>query len=146
MLRPHRVLSQSLILGQNPKIGHQKFNDLQAPKLSKKQLCDRTPKRSLRKSCHSIPVALSPFVTPSEPAMRTHHPMAAPSNPSLPLLGSLPHPCAGCGHGGTRNSSTSRSVQTCSVRPAALAGVRGCQRLAEPVPCVGSGGSSGWRK
>ena len=29
-------------LGQNPKIGCQKFNDLQTHKLSKKQLCDRT--------------------------------------------------------------------------------------------------------
>jgi hypothetical protein len=29
-------------LGQNPKIGYQEFNDLQIPKLSKKQLCDRT--------------------------------------------------------------------------------------------------------
>src|SRR5262249_52101733 len=29
-------------LGQNPKIGYQKFNDLQTPELSKKQLCDRT--------------------------------------------------------------------------------------------------------
>jgi hypothetical protein len=30
--------------GQNPKIGYQKFNDLlQTAKLSKKQLCDRTP-------------------------------------------------------------------------------------------------------
>ena len=30
-------------LGQNPKIGCQKFNDFQTPELSKKQLCDRTP-------------------------------------------------------------------------------------------------------
>jgi catechol 2,3-dioxygenase-like lactoylglutathione lyase family enzyme len=37
-----RVLSQSSIFGQNPKIGCQEFNDLQTPKLSKKQLCDRT--------------------------------------------------------------------------------------------------------
>ncbi len=29
-------------MGQNPKIGYQKFNDLQTPKLSKKQICDRT--------------------------------------------------------------------------------------------------------
>ena len=35
----------------------------------------------------------------------------------------LVHTCAGCGHGGTRNSSTSRSVQTWSVSPAAMAGV-----------------------
>src|SRR5262245_957696 len=38
-------------LGQNPKIGYQKFNDLQTAKLSKKQLCDRTPRRSSTKSC-----------------------------------------------------------------------------------------------
>jgi hypothetical protein len=43
-----RVLSQSSIFGQNPKIWCQKFNDLQTPKCSKKQLCDRT--RSVR-SC-----------------------------------------------------------------------------------------------
>src|SRR6266849_4227024 len=36
------ILSQSSIFGQNPKIGCQEFNDLQTPKLSKKQLCDRT--------------------------------------------------------------------------------------------------------
>jgi len=36
------VLSQSSIFGQNPKFGSQEFNDLQTPKLSKKQLCDRT--------------------------------------------------------------------------------------------------------
>src|SRR5713226_7681410 len=65
--------------------------------------------------------------------------MAAHSNPSLPLLRSLPHPCTGCGHGGTRKSSTSRNVQTCSVSPAAMAGVRGCHSWAEPVPCVGTG-------
>ena len=29
-------------LGQNRKIGYQKFNDLQTAKISKKQLCDRT--------------------------------------------------------------------------------------------------------
>jgi hypothetical protein len=40
-----RVLSQSSIFGQNPKLWHQEFNDLQTPKLSKEQLCDRTPGR-----------------------------------------------------------------------------------------------------
>ena len=38
------VLSQSSIFGQNPKIWSHKFNNLQTPKLSKKQLCDRTPR------------------------------------------------------------------------------------------------------
>jgi len=36
------VLSQSSIFGQNPKIWCREFNGLQTPKLSKKQLCDRT--------------------------------------------------------------------------------------------------------
>ena len=39
-------------LGQNPKIGYQKFNDLQTAKLSQKQLCDRTD-RSPRRSAVS---------------------------------------------------------------------------------------------
>ena len=33
-------------LGQNPKIGYQKFNALQTAKLSQKQLCDRTANAS----------------------------------------------------------------------------------------------------
>jgi len=49
------------------------------------------------------------------------------------------HSSAGCGHGGTRNSSTSRNVQTRSVSPAAIAGVRGCHVFAEPAPLVGTG-------
>ena len=36
------ILAQNSIFGQNPKIGCQECNDLQTPKLSKKQLCDRT--------------------------------------------------------------------------------------------------------
>src|SRR5688572_8725194 len=36
------VLSQSSLFGQNPRIGYRKFNGLQTPKLTKKQLCDRT--------------------------------------------------------------------------------------------------------
>ena len=39
-------------------------------------------------------------------------PASAHGNPSFPPLRSLPHACAGCGHGGTRKSNTSRSVQT----------------------------------
>jgi IS1 family transposase len=41
-----RVLSQSSIFGQNPKIECQEFNNLQTPKLSKKQLCDRIENRA----------------------------------------------------------------------------------------------------
>src|SRR2546427_3644366 len=43
----NKGLSQSSIFGQNPKIGCQEFNDLQTPKLSKKQLCDRTERLRL---------------------------------------------------------------------------------------------------
>src|SRR5712691_8184569 len=76
----------------------------------------------------------------------TPTPASAHGNPSLPLLRSLPHAPAGGGHGGTRNSSTSRRVQTWSVSPAAMAGVLGCHRLAEPLPFVGSGCGRGWRR
>src|SRR5215510_13921143 len=59
---------------------------------------------------------------------------------------SIPYPNCGWGHGGTRNKSTSRSVQTCSVSPAAIAGVCGRHCLAETVPLVGSDSGSAWRK
>jgi len=70
---------------------------------------------------------------------------------SGPLLWLLPttrpaHTPAGCGHGGTRNRSTARSVQTWSVNPAAMAGVWSRQRLAEPLPWVGSDWGNGNRK
>src|SRR5262249_11155435 len=80
----------------------------------------------------------------SQPSGHTDPP-SADSNPSLPHLPSLRHPCAGCGHGGTRNSSTSRRVHTRSVSPAAIAGVHGCHCLAEPFPLVGRGCGNGWR-
>ena len=38
----NEVLSQISILGENPKIWYQQFNDLRTPKLPKKQICDRT--------------------------------------------------------------------------------------------------------
>jgi hypothetical protein len=38
----HGFCRKVRFLGQNPKIGYQKFNDLQTAKLLKKQLCDRT--------------------------------------------------------------------------------------------------------
>src|SRR5215813_14434535 len=73
-------------------------------------------------------------------------PVATYGNPSLLLLLSRPHAFAGCGHGGTRKSSISRTLQTWSVNPAAMAGVCGCQRFANPGPCVGSGSTKGIRK
>ena len=67
--------------------------------------------------------------------------------PPVPLPTPLrAHTPTGCGHGGTRKSSISRKLQTWSVNPAAMAGVWGCQRFADPVPCVGSGSSKGIRK
>src|SRR4029453_5872480 len=58
----------------------------------------------------------------------------------------LAPPPAGCGHGGTRKSNTPRRVHTRSVSPAAIAGVRGCHVLAEPVPWVGRGCGNGPRR
>ena len=48
----------------------------------------------------------------------------------------------GGGHGGTRKSNTSRTLQTGAGNPAAIAGVQGRHRLAEPVPLV----RAGWRR
>ena len=73
----------------------------------------------------------------SEPYGRTS-PAQAPSPCCFPSP-RRPHTPAGCGHGGTRNISTSRSVHTRSVNPAAIAGVQGRHCLAEPVPLVDSG-------
>jgi hypothetical protein len=51
----------------------------------------------------------------------------------------LAHTPAGCGHGGTRKSSTARRVHTRSVSPAAIAGVHGRHSLTEPAPLVSTG-------
>ncbi len=48
------VLSQSSIFGQNPKIWCQEFNDLQTPKCSKKQLCDRTSCGAFSNRCFRL--------------------------------------------------------------------------------------------
>jgi len=63
-----------------------------------------------------------------------------------PATDTVAETVCGCGHGGIRKSSTSRSHQTWSVRPAAIAGVHGRHCMAEPVPLVGSGWGRGWRK
>ena len=73
-------------------------------------------------------------------------PASAHGHPSLPLLRSLPHTPAGCGHGGTRKSRTSRSVHPWSVTPAAIAGVCDRHCLAEPLLWVASGWDKGRRK
>jgi len=75
-------------------------------------------------------------VTPSKPAMRTH--VVCSGRLTVPLPTTLrAHTPTGWGHGGTRNRSTSRRVQTWSVSPAAMAGVQGRHCLAEPLPLVG---------
>jgi hypothetical protein len=66
-----------------------------------------------------------------------------PHRAASPTL--LAHTPAGWGHGGMRNSSTSRRVQTWSVSPAAMAGVWGRHCMAEPLPWVGSGGGNSRR-
>jgi hypothetical protein len=63
-------------------------------------------------------------------------------SPSL----SAAYSSCGCGHGGTRYRSTSRSVHTRSVSPAAMAGVHGRHCWAEPMPWVGTGCAKDWRK
>jgi hypothetical protein len=50
--------------GQNPKIGYQKFNDLQTPKLSKKQICDRTG-RSVHYATRGLAIALMIAIMPA---------------------------------------------------------------------------------
>jgi len=77
-------------------------------------------------------------VTSSQEAVQTHG--ACPGHLPVPLPPTRrAHTSAGWGHGGTRYNTTSRKGQTWSVHPAALAGVRGCHCLAEPVPLVGRG-------
>jgi hypothetical protein len=99
-------------------------------------------KRHSQEGSHGLPAVLCPLVTPSKPAVRTHVACAGPL-PSLLPTTRLAHTPAGCGHGGTRKSSISRSVQTWSVNPAAIAGVCGRHCLADPVPFVGLGSGKG---
>ena len=80
----------------------------------------------------------------SRPCGRTSPAQAPSSGCCPPPL--VAHTPTGCGHGGTRNRSTSRSVHTRSANPAAIAGVQGCHCLAEPVPMVDSGCRRGLRK
>src|SRR5205085_2151133 len=52
--RNQRFCRKVRFLGQNPKVGCQEFNELQTPKLSKKQLCDRTRRPSTGKPVSCI--------------------------------------------------------------------------------------------
>jgi hypothetical protein len=102
-------------------------------------------KRYSQEGSHGLPAVLCPLVTPSKPAVRTHVACAGPL-PSLLPTTRLAHTPAGCGHGGTRKSNTSRRVHTRSVSPAAIAGVCGRHVLAEPVPWVGRGCGNGTQR
>src|SRR5262245_235049 len=69
-------------LGQNPKIGYQKFNDFQTAKLSKKQLCDRTqPVAPIR---HLLAIKDTPVAhTRKEMTPSTHHATGCAAYPSI---------------------------------------------------------------
>jgi len=102
-------------------------------------------KRHSLEGSHGLSAAHSPLVTPSMQAMRTH--VACSGHLPWPLpITLLAHTPAGCGHGGTRKSKTSRKLQTWSVNPAAMAGVCDRHCLAEPLPLVGRGCSNGTRR
>jgi hypothetical protein len=102
-------------------------------------------KRSNLEGSHSLPVAISPLVTSSTPAVWPHVVRSGhlPGPLPIPLRAHTP---TGCGHGGTRKSNTSRRVHTRSVSPAAIAGVRGRHCVAEPVPWVGKSWGNGTRR
>ena len=86
-------------------------------------------KRRRPASHPGVTAALCTVVTPSQLAVQAHIATSGPLLWRLPTTRlpttRLAHTLAGCGHGGTRKSSTSRSVQTWSVSPAAMAGVQG---------------------
>jgi hypothetical protein len=68
-------------------------------------------KKFYKEDHHDVTTALCTVVTPSKPPVQTH----VATSGDLPLLfppTTLTHLPAGCGHGGTRKHSTSRSVQT----------------------------------
>jgi hypothetical protein len=109
------------------------------------RLTVRGTKRCSLGGYHGLPAAFSPLVMPSTPAVRTHAARSGRLTMPLPTI-LLAHIPTGWGHGGTRKSSTSRSVQTWSVSPAAIAGVRGRHCVAAPLPWVGSGCGKSRRK
>ena len=90
-------------------------------------------------------MALSSLVTASKPAVWPHVVCSGRLPVPLPTT-LLAHTFTGWGHGGTRKSRTSRKLHTRSVKPAAIAGVQGRHCLADPLPWVGRGCGSGWRK
>src|SRR5262249_4387212 len=67
--------------------------------------------RTSQEGHHGIPVALSPLVTPSTPAVPTHVATSGHLTVLLPPALRAYTP-TGWGHGGTRNSSTSRTITT----------------------------------
>jgi hypothetical protein len=100
-----------------------------------------------------------PLIGGNQPVMRTRNRFSRPRPALLACNGthlrrstlrcSTPagsSTVCGWGHGGTRKRHTSRSDHPWSVKPAALAGVQGRHTLAEPVPWVGIGLASVWRK
>lgn len=73
--------------------------------------------------------------SPCHGALETPYPRGEPRASTAPC----PYGIWNCGHGGTRNRSTSLRLHTWSVKPAAIAGVRCCQRLPDLIRSIGSG-------
>ena len=105
-------------LDQNPACGNvdvARWVVVYLPTADKYRRLTRLPltgaKRPRRGGSHGLPAALSPLWTPSTPAVWTHVAGSGPLPVPFPTT-LLAHTPAGWGHGGTRNSSTSRSVHT----------------------------------
>jgi hypothetical protein len=58
----------------------------------------------------------------------------APAERHAPLIWPISYYTRDWGYGGTRHINTSLRLQTWSVNPAAITGVRCCQRLTAPAP------------
>src|SRR4029453_17379748 len=96
------------------------------------------------KYCQPLPWRLSRL---NELVIRSRNPCSRPPLAPLACLcthlsrstscsspGTVASPVWGWGQGGTQKKSPARKPHTCSVNPAAIAGVHGRHPLAEPLP------------
>src|SRR5262249_5798800 len=100
-------------------------------------------KRPNKEGSPGPPAVLRALGMPLKQAVWTHLACSDPLSGCFPPP-LVPHTITGCADGGTRHSSTARSVHTWSVRPAVIAGAHGRHRWAAPRPFVTSGASNGW--